>query len=293
MCALLQPLTPTCWISQSRVFATNNAIFASGGESIVVDPGITPSELSNLRDFVVSRAPVVRTLVLTHAHWDHLLGAMYFPGGCVLTHRAYTTVLHSHAQHVQQQVARWRQEEGIAEEVPFLPPQPDHTFAQQVTASFGDHRVRVIAAPGHAPDHCVVYEAESGLLFAGDMLSDLEVPMVMDTFAAYRRTLLRLAALDVRVLVPGHGTPTAEASEIRTRFAQDATYLEAVSTCAMRAVARGASLSETTELCQRVSFTQPDDYPNAHRWNVEQAYLEAGGQVDEATGPLGWEQDWL
>ena len=290
---LLRPLTPTCWISQSRVFATNSALFISSGESVVVDPGITPSELSHLRDFVLARAPVVRAVVLTHAHWDHLLGTSYFADARVLTHRAYTTVLRSHAQHLQQQVTSWRQEEGTDEGGPFLPPRPDHTFEQQVTVSFGDHRVQVMAAPGHAPDHCVAFEQESGLLFAGDMLSDLEVPMVMDTFSAYRRTLRRLAALQVRVLVPGHGTPTADTSEIHARFAQDDAYLEAVSACVTEAVARGASLSETTELCEAISFTQPDDYPNAHRWNVEQAYLEAGGQVDEATGPIGWEQDWL
>jgi hydroxyacylglutathione hydrolase len=286
-------LTSTCWISQSSVFATNSVLFISDGESVVIDPGITPVELDALREFVAARGPVVRALVLTHAHWDHLLGPAHFPEAPVLAQRAYASVLRSHTHHLQSQVDRWREAEGIVVRVPFMPPQPDYTFEQQAAVSFGDHCVQVMAAPGHAPDHCALYEPESRLLFAGDMLSDLEIPMVMDTFAAYRRTLLRLAALDVRVLVPGHGTPTADPLAIAARFAQDQAYLEAVSTCATGAVARGASPAETVQVCEHISFAQPDGYPNAHRWNIEQAYLEAGGSLEDGSGPMGWEQDWL
>lgn len=286
-------LSPTCWVSQSRVFATNSAFFLSGGEGVLVDPGITPDELDATHDLIVARAVTLRALVLTHAHWDHLLGPVRFPDVPVLTHRAYLDVIAAHAHHLRRQVSRWQEEEGIDPESPFEPPMPDLAFEKQVALSFGDHSLRVLAAPGHAPDHCVIYEPENGVLFAGDMLSDLEVPMVMDTFAAYRETLRRLAALDLRVLVPGHGTFTRDPAEIRARFGQDQAYLEAVSTCAARAVGRGASLTETVALCRPVPFNQPDAYPNAHTWNIEQAYLEAGGQVVAADGPIGWEQDWL
>jgi hydroxyacylglutathione hydrolase len=290
---MLRALTPTCWISQSRVFATNSTLFMAGGESILVDPGITPAELDSIRALVTACGPVVRALVLTHAHWDHLLGPSHFPAVPVLAHQAYAAVLESHVDDLQLQVERWRQGEGIGAGAPFIPPHPDRSFERQVTVSFGDHSVHVIAAPGHAPDHCVVYAPESGLLVAGDMLSDLEIPMVMDTFAAYRRTLARLAALEVRLLVPGHGTVTADPSKIRARFADDKAYLETVSACVADAVAQGASLAETVERCQHIHFIQPDDYPNAHRWNIEQAYLESGGQVQDAAWPRGWEQDWL
>jgi hydroxyacylglutathione hydrolase len=289
----VRSLTPTCWISQSRVFATNSLLLFSGGESVLVDPGITPGELTAIRDFVAVRGSAVRALVLTHAHWDHLLGPAWFPDVPVVAHRAYTTVLDSHAHHLVQLVARWQHEEGLEAGMPFVPPEPAYSFEQQMTLFFGDHCVHLIAAPGHAPDHCALYEPESGLLFAGDMLSDLEVPMVMDSLSAYRQTLLRLAALEVRVLVPGHGTPTADAVEITQRFAQDLAYLETLGACVTEAVARGASIAETVAACEPVSFAQPDEYPNAHRWNIEQAYLEAGGHVDKDAGPSGWEQDWL
>lgn len=113
--------------------------------------------------------------------------------------------------------------------------------------------------------------------------------MVMDTFAAYRQTLRRLAALEIRSLVPGHGTPTTDPREIHDRFAGDLVYLGEVYDCAAKAVEQGAELAETLDCCVSIPFAQPDSYPNAHRWNIEQAYLEAGGKV---TGIAGWAQDW-
>jgi hydroxyacylglutathione hydrolase len=286
-------LTSTCWISQSRVFATNSAIFFSGGEALLVDPGITPPELEAIRAFVRSRSATVRVLVLTHAHWDHLLGPEAFPGIPILAHHGYLTVLRARAQHLRNLIAKWREEEGMVSPTSFVPPRPDYTFEQQVHVAFGAHRLQIFAAPGHAPDHCALYEPESGLLFAGDMLSDMEIPMVMHTFASYRQTLQRLARLDVRVLVPGHGTPTTDPVEISGRFAQDQAYLESVWACVGEAVARGASLDETITACAHLPSAQPDEYPNAHKWNIEQAYLEAGGRTEETKTPAGWDQDWL
>ncbi len=290
---LLRALSPTCCISQSRVYATNSAIFHSGRESVLVDPGVTPMELNAIRAFISARRSVARALVLTHAHWDHIMGPAWFPGVPILAHRAYAAVLNAHAHHLQQLVTRWRHAEGLAPEPAYALPQPDCSFDEQVTVEFGDHELLIVAAPGHAPDHCALYEPESGLLFAGDMLSDLEIPMVMDSFAAYRQTMSRLAGLQVRVLVPGHGTPTADPVEISDRFAHDGAYLDAVSACASQAVARGATLTESVKACEHIRFTQPDEYPNAHRWNIEQAYLEAGGEVEGDAGLIGWEQDWL
>ena len=147
----------------------------------------------------------------------------------------------------------------------------------------------MLHAPGHAPDHCAVYEPSAGLLWAGDMLSDLEVPMPMWRFSAYRATLRHLSELDVRILVPGHGTPTGDPDVISGRFSQDQAYLAAVQTCVSREVDRAASLAEVMGMCGGVPFAQPDDYPHARKWNIEQAYLEAGG---EAAGVVGWEKDW-
>ncbi len=280
----------TCRVAQSEVFATNSGLFIAGDAAYLIDPGITPPELEAIAAFVMSRGATVRGIVLTHAHWDHLLGPERFPGVTVIAHRGYGDVIRRHRSDLQRQVDEWRRAGAWSTCRDFTPPLPDLAFDGQLTLHLGSLSLAVLPAPGHAPDHCVVYDAAAGLLWAGDMLSDLEIPMVMDRFSTYRATLQRLAALDVRVLIPGHGTPTDDAREIRARFSQDLEYLDAVRTCVAEAMAHGQSLDETVVYCRGIRLAQPDDYPNAHAWNVEQAYAEMGGV---SVGPMGWEKEWM
>jgi len=112
----------------------------------------------------------------------------------------------------------------------------------------------------------------------------------VEDLSAYTRTLTTLAALDVRVLVPGHGTPATIAGDIYTRFDQDRAYLHALRTCVLDSLARGYDSAQTVNACLKVPFAQPDDYPNAHRWNIESAYRTLGGT---STGLVGWDNEWL
>ncbi|PRZ02739.1 hypothetical protein BCE75_11710 [Isoptericola sp. CG 20/1183] len=78
--------------------------------------------------------------------------------------------------------------------------------------------VRVVEHDGHAPGHAALWLPDTGVLLAGDMLSDVEPPLPFDEItgrtdvASYRAGLDRLAPYVARaaVLVPGHGTVTTE-----------------------------------------------------------------------------------
>ena len=89
---------------------------------------------------------------------------------------------------------------------------------------------QVIIHDGHAPGHAAVFLPDAGVLVAGDMLSDIEIP-ILDTVADdplgdYRTGLKRLAAVPgVRWLVPGHGH-VADAGEFRRRLDADNHYLD-------------------------------------------------------------------
>ena len=64
----------------------------------------------------------------------------------------------------------------------------------------------------HAPGHVAVLLPDSGVLVAGDMLSDIELPMPADdeTLEDYAAGLERLrpAVESATWLIPGHGSPT-------------------------------------------------------------------------------------
>ena len=91
---------------------------------------------------------------------------------------------------------------------------------------------RVIAHDGHALGHGAVFLPDTGVLVAGDMCSDVEIPLhdlaAADPLGNYRTGMERLASVPgVRQVVPGHGH-VGDAGEFRRRLALDAAYMDAV-----------------------------------------------------------------
>ena len=92
----------------------------------------------------------------------------------------------------------------------------------------------MIEHQAHAPGHAALLIEERGVLVAGDMLSDVLIPMldlngtadpIEDYLAALR--LLEGVAGDVDVLVPGHGS-TGGADQVHARIDQDRAYVHAL-----------------------------------------------------------------
>jgi glyoxylase-like metal-dependent hydrolase (beta-lactamase superfamily II) len=89
--------------------------------------------------------------------------------------------------------------------------------------------IEFVVHDGHAPGHTAMWMPERGVMCAGDMLSDIELPFPFfpDDLPAY------LAGLDVlapvvakaKVLVPGHGHVTFQPME---RLDADRFYLDEV-----------------------------------------------------------------
>ena len=96
-------------------------------------------------------------------------------------------------------------------------------------------RVRIIDHPAHAQGHAALFIEERGVLGAGDMLSDVFIPMlddfngtndpIEDYLVGLR--LLEGVADDVDVLIPGHGL-VGGADQVRDRIEQDRAYVQAL-----------------------------------------------------------------
>jgi glyoxylase-like metal-dependent hydrolase (beta-lactamase superfamily II) len=281
-------LTSHLWVTQSALFATNSGVFLSGDEACLIDPGIAPETIEDIARFVADQGATPRAIILTHAHWDHVMGPEHFPDVPVITHEGYLRVLREHGADLYRQIDAWEAQTYIRRPRPFLLPKPTYTFDAALTLTLGDARLRVFHAPGHAPDQAAVYHEESRTLWAADMLSDIEIPLV-HSLSAYEHTLAHLATLDIRVLIPGHGAPTVDADEIQRRLAADRAYLAELRVRVAAAVAAGQTLAETVEACGEMPLPCPCDDPTPHSWNVESAYAELGGQVE---GLVGWEREW-
>ncbi len=91
----------------------------------------------------------------------------------------------------------------------------------------------IIEHQAHAPGHAAVLLADRGVLIAGDLLSDVLIPLLdprrPDQVGAFETAfdLLDDASRHVEVLIPGHGA-VAEGPEVAARLAADRAYVDAL-----------------------------------------------------------------
>jgi len=263
----------------------NAGAFVSAGEACLVDPGIAPDEIAALvRELGDAE---LRYIVLTHADWDHVLGPEHLPQATIVAHASYAADLDPDGIRVA--LGQLEEQARVTREHRFEPPLPDETFEDEMTLPVGDLELQLTHAPGHSASMLTVYEPESATLWAADVLSDVEIPSVVDV-DGYERTLARLAELEIRTLVVGHGTPTDDEREIRRRLAEDRAYLADLRASVTEAVAAGRSLDDTVASCGRIALRRSEEDDGLHRLNVEKVYADRGGNADPEQ--VGYARAW-
>jgi glyoxylase-like metal-dependent hydrolase (beta-lactamase superfamily II) len=211
-------------------FCQSNAVVVHGRAGVLlIDPGVHGYEMAALANDLSDSGQTVVAGFSTHPHWDHLLwharlGAAprYGTARCAATAR-------DRLSDGRAQAAR------IAEQVPLdllglitgLP-------AEMAQIPWDGPQVRIVEHQAHAPGHAALLIEERGVLVAGDMLSDVLIPLldlndtadpIEDYLAALR--LLEGVAGDVDVLVPGHGS-IGGADQVHARIDQDRAYVHAL-----------------------------------------------------------------
>ncbi|WP_408959610.1 MBL fold metallo-hydrolase [Natrinema sp. 74] len=151
--------------------------------AVLVDPAARTADLDRL----VAEHTIEHMLV-THTHPDHV-GAV----------DEYATETDATVWARYGRTDRFRDATGC---------EPDRTFAPRTTLSLGDERVRVLDAPGHAPDHIALEAGRGGPVLCGDVAvreGSVVVGAPEGDMRAYVTTLRRLWARNPPALYPGHG----------------------------------------------------------------------------------------
>ena len=207
-------------------FCQSNAVVVQGqGGVLLIDAGVHGDELACLANDLSDSGQTVVVGFSTHPHWDHLLwhprlgeAPRYGTARCAATVR----------DRLSGGVDAVAKAAGIPDEVPLdllglitgLP-------ADAARIPWNGPEVRIIEHQAHAPGHAALLIVERGVLVAGDMLSDVLIPMldlngtadpIEDYLAALR--LLDGVADDVDVVVPGHGS-VGGADQVHARIDQD------------------------------------------------------------------------
>ncbi|MFI5591714.1 MBL fold metallo-hydrolase [Amycolatopsis sp. NPDC051758] len=211
------------WVRQSEWVWSNAVVVRGEAGLIVVDPGISGSDLDQLADEVDRLGIPVVAGFSTHPHWDHLLWHARFGDVPRYATAACARVAGEARERAQKMAAE--SASGIPLDlIGLLTPLP---------ADGGPVPGELIEHDAHAVGHAAILLADRGVLLAGDMLSDVLIPLLdarrPDQVSAYEAALDRLdeAARHVDVLVPGHGA-VARGPEVAARVAADRAYLDAV-----------------------------------------------------------------
>lgn len=184
-------------------------------QNVLIDAGMG---LANLRDVIPDQEV---TVLLTHAHWDHMGGANLFPRVSILNHLYETNRLSK----------GWLPTEMCGFEAEeFAVPVPKNfslrafqvpgissfaTFKDGQEIDLGDKHLSVIHTPGHTPGSVCFFLEERGFLFSGDTLYPgpeyLHLPE--SSFEDYKQSLDRLFAITgnrLKRIFPGHNAFSAE-----------------------------------------------------------------------------------
>lgn len=224
-------------VHQSEVLLNNTVVVEGDDGVLLVDPGVSDSELGCLATDLTGLGHRAEAGFATHPDWDHVL---WHPalGEAV----RYGTARCAEFMSDLRGKPDWRAivTEGLPPEVA-----DDMTldlFGQITTLPAGagevpwsGSRIRVLEHPAHAIGHAALLVEQVGVLIAGDMLSDLFVPMLddfredNDPLAEYLAGLgvLESVAGEVETVIPGHGSP-CDATGFRSRLEQDRAYVVAL-----------------------------------------------------------------
>ncbi|MEP6679345.1 MAG: MBL fold metallo-hydrolase [Betaproteobacteria bacterium] len=225
--------TPPAFPPQLRVFvrdwlSSNNILLKSAAGHTLIDTGYgrhAPLMLALLASRQGLDGEPLARIVNTHCHSDHM-------GGNAAVARAYgctIAVPEGEAPLIERWDTRalWIDYAGQTAERFAV----DDAIVAGTTYAWGDLEWRALAAPGHDMAALVFYNAEHRILISGDALWEngygLIMPPQVDPAAlpATRATLDMLAALDVAVVIPGHGEPfTGVATALERAYGRTAAF---------------------------------------------------------------------
>jgi glyoxylase-like metal-dependent hydrolase (beta-lactamase superfamily II) len=247
---------------------------------VVVDAEGSPQDGETLLRTIrsVTRQPI-RWLVLTHHHPDHHFGAIVFrhAGAKVIAHPD-TRTLQSEAG-PDAAMIDWIRVVGLDAMRGFeYANTPNRPVTGTDTLRLGGRMIVLIhPGPAHTPGDLMIWLPQDRVLFAGDVLIEDGVTMLVDGHSpALLSALDRIDSLHPRVAVPGHGAlPTDPAALVqRTRG-----YVRDLRAEMKRAVEQGVPMQRAMAGLPPADSTRPVSLNSRKRRNAVRVYLEMEREV--------------
>jgi len=258
---------------ESSLWQTTTLLLSDGGESVAVDPGVTPEEIENVRRRAEELGAPVRTVLATHSHFDHVCGIGAFP-------EAQAVMGESTAARLSDGSAA----RGLAEAAAELDLQwagelrCDRALAVGRAHRIGPFGAETLALAGHSTCGVGFRFRSLGLLVLGDHVSAAEFPFVYESTAAYRSTLAGLIDLlrndPPETVASGHG-PLLDAAQALAIAEADLDYLHRLRAAVAEALPGGRDAAFAAGLAvEPPRPAWPEFHDESQRGNVEAQLAE-------------------
>ena len=177
-------------------------------EAVIVDCGaFYDREKQDLADFVEREGLVLKHLLNTHGHFDHIFGNQFIREQYDLLPELSWDETDTYL------VAAEQMRMFMHREIPLDVPPIGNTLVENDEVRFGAHRLKVIATPGHTAGGICFYCEEEGVLLSGDSLFRSCIGRC-DLPGGNEQLLVRglkekvLTLPENVVVLPGHGPST-------------------------------------------------------------------------------------
>jgi len=266
----------------------SNPSFVTTSEGIVmIDTPMLPTDAVKWRDDIAKRGEV-RFIINTHHHIDHTTGNYFFPG-IVVSHQVVKEMLAAPLSKIVASPESKKAAEASLGPVGFirlmlkkLDPEglhlldepyqvrpPTITFTEQLSLYVGGYTFECIHLSGHTLGHIGVYIPQEKVFFAGDNFTNASQPSLVQSLPLkWVESLKRIEAMDIDVVVPGHGKVCGK-SEVR----EFRLFIQKCIGMVRKAIRQGMSKEEAAD-----SISFEEFYPPVHhgsemqRMNVSRLY---------------------
>ena len=175
-------------------------------EAVLFDCSVPNDEVMK---FVESQGAILKMILLTHGHFDHVMGVNYF-----WEKHHIPTYVHENDLELLQDINNYTRYANIAEKVSV--PKVDGTFNGNTIFKLGNHPIRIMETPGHTRGCCCFLIDD--ILISGDTLfqgtygrTDLPTSSAEAMHQSLKRLFKELP--DTTKVYPGHGHPTTIGAE--------------------------------------------------------------------------------
>lgn len=235
---------------ETGMTACNLGLVETDAGLVMVDTPMKPTDAVRWRDEAKARGEI-RYLINTEEHPDHWQGSWFFPGTLITHQVTRDKVAQVPVERVIETVNHM-DAAGLTLMGGYNVRLADITFTKEMTLHLGRHTFQLFSLPGHSSGGIGVYIPEEAVVFTTDIVFHKMKSWLPEADPEkWLESLDRLSALDVEVVVPGHGDLCK-----KDYFQEQADIIRQWMELVKSAIRQGLSVDEATE-----KISSPDPYP--------------------------------